>query len=256
MTLVLEIRWSAPGTTVVVVDTATHSTVGEGHAEHPGAGASEQDAAGWWDAAGRAARLALDGLAALGLTAEEIALVSVAEGAPPGGLVALDDTGMPVRDGLLGDHEGSAPDADWLIGHAEGGADGWRAATDLLPTAGSTVALLSWLHRSDGAAWDRATRFTTPAGWLLEQLGADEPSVGPRDAVGTAVLDRRSGERWCTDLLAVVDDGRDWERALPRIVPAATPVGVLSTGAADVLGTRAGLPLHTGTSIPGDAPGS
>jgi xylulokinase len=117
----------------------------------------------------------------------------------------------------------------------------------VLPGAGSTVALLSWLHRSDPEAWAAATRFTLPVGYLLERLGGD-PAVGSHDAVGTAVLDRRSGERWCTELLAVVDGGRDWRTALPVVVTTATAVGLVSEEAAAALGIPAGLPLHAGAA--------
>ena len=83
-------------------------------------------------------------------------------------------------------------------------SEAWLAATEVLPTAGSTVALLSWLHRCAPDAWSAATHFTLPAGFVLELLGGDA-AVSSADAVGTAVLDLHTGERWRTDLLAVVD---------------------------------------------------
>jgi len=245
MTLVLQFGWTETATEVAVVDTAAHSKVGEGRAAHPAPTDGQADPTHWWEAAVQATRLALDGLSALGLQATELATAVVTAGDPPGGLVALGADGSPVHPALLGTHEPSAADADWLIGHADGGREAWVAATDMAPTAGSTVALLSWLHRSAPDAWAAAHRFTLPAGWLLERLGGD-PTVGIHDAVGTAVLDHHSGERWRTELLAVVDGERDWLAALPRVVDAATPAGSLSASAAAELGLPAGLPLHVG----------
>ena len=195
MTLVLEIGWTEDATNVVVVDTAAHSKVGEGRAAHPAPTDGLVDPTTWWAATVEATRHAVDGLTAIGLQASDLRTVLVAPGTPTGGLVALDSDGAPVHDAVVGSHRDSGADADWLIGHVDGGREAWLAATDLLPTAGSTVALLSWLHRSAPEAWAAATRFTLPAGFLLEGLGGDA-AVSTHDAVGTAVLDHHSGERW------------------------------------------------------------
>lgn len=247
MTLVLEIGWNEDATQVTVVDTAAHSKVGEGRAANPSPVEGLVDAGAWWTATVTATRHAIDGLTALGLPVDDLRSVLVGPGAPAGGLVALGADGAPVHDAAVGSHASSGPDADWLLGHLDGGAEAWLAATDLLPTAGSTVALLSWLHRSAPEAWEAATRFTLPAGYLLERLGG-HPAVGALDAVGTAVLDRRSDERWCTDLLAVVDGERDWVAALPAIAVTATAVGQVSEAAAAELDIPAGLPLHAGAA--------
>lgn len=245
MTLVFQIGWTAAATEVVVVDTAARSKVGEGRAAHPEAPEGQVDTQAWWFATVEATRLALDGLSAIGLQTSDLRSALVTAGEPGGGLVALDGAGAAVHPALLGSHTSSGADADWLIGHVEGGADAWSAATGVLPTAGSTVALLSWLHRCAPEAWSSASRFTLPAGWLLERLGG-ERAVAAHDAVGTAVLDLHSGEHWRTELLAVVDGDRDWVASLPVVAPAARSVGALSATAATELGLPVGLPLHVG----------
>ena len=247
MTLVLEIGWTAEATNVVVVDTAARSKVGEGRAANPAPTDGLVDATAWWTATVQATHHAVDGLIALGLTASDLRSVLVAPGDPAGGLVALGADGAPVHEAIVGSHTASGADADWLVGHVDGGSDAWLAATDVLPTAGSTVALLSWLHRCAPDAWATAARFTTPAGFLLERLGG-EPALSSHDAVGTAVLDHHSGQRWRTELLAVVDGDRDWPKALPVIALTATPVGQVSPTAAAELGIPAGLPLHVGNA--------
>jgi sugar (pentulose or hexulose) kinase len=247
MTLVLEIGWNEAATHVAVVDTAAHSRVGEGQAAHPDADGALADPAAWWAATVQATGHAIDALSALGLHAGDLRTVVVSAGDPPGGLVALGPDGTPVHPAVLGSHVGSAADADWLLGQLDGGRDAWVSATDLVPTAGSTVALLSWLHRTAPEAWDAATRFTLPAGWLLERLGG-EAAVGTHDAIGTAVLDHHSGERWRTELLALVDRDRNWISSLPVVAPSARAVGHLSDAAASELGVPSGLPLHVGAA--------
>jgi xylulokinase len=245
MTLVLQIGWTEAATEVVVIDTAAHTKVGEGRTAHPEATDGHAEPAAWWEATVQATRLALDGISAIGLPPADLRTVALTAGDPSGGLVALDADGALAHPALVGSHQGSAADADWLVGHLDGGADAWLAATDLLPTAGSTVALLSWLHRIAPDAWAAADRFTLPVGWLLERLGGDR-TVGAHDAVGTAVLDLHTAERWRTDLLAVVDPGRNWTTALPVVVTAAQPAGALRAEPAAELGIPAGLPLHLG----------
>ncbi|MCD9623614.1 FGGY family carbohydrate kinase [Rhabdothermincola salaria] len=250
MTLVLELSWSAAATTARVRDTAAHSTLTEVSAPHPAASADHgQDPETWWRAAIAATRDALDALAPMGSGASDIAMVLVADGDPPGGLVPLDAHHEVIGGAVLGSHEASAADADWLVGHAAGGSDAWHDATGALPGAGSTVALLSWLHRSDPDAWDRLRHLTLPAGWLVQRLTGDH-HLGAHDAVGTGVLDRHTGRRWRTDLLAVVDDARDWDLVLPTLVVPADAAGGLTASAASELGLAAVLPVHVGGALP------
>lgn len=248
MTLVLEISWSAPATSVRVRDTAAHEVVTEARVAHPAADAAEQDPAGWWAATRTATADAVGTLASMAIDPAEISLVLVDDGAPAGGLVVLGTGGEVVRPALLGTHESSAADAEWLVQHAPGGADAWFDATGVHPSAGSTVALLSWLHRSDAEAWSRLARLTLPSGWIVERL-TGEHRLSAHAAVGTAVLDRTTGREWRTDLLAVVDPDRDWRSVLPLVAVPADPVGVLTEDAAADLGLRPLVPVHTGSAL-------
>lgn len=248
MTLVLEIQWSIESTKVAVFDTATRTDVGEGRSAHPEPVNHQTDPAHWWSALVDATRHAVDGAAAMGITDAEIRTVMLDVAPAPGGLVILDSSGDIVGPALLGSHEASAPDAEWLVSRVDGGADAWLAVTGVLPAAGSTSALLSFVHRTEPSVWDRAKSFTIPTGWIAEQLGA-ESAVGIHDAVGTAVLDRSDTSQWRADLLAAIDHDRDWNVCLPRTVDAATPVGRMSPAASAELGIAPGLPIHLGSSI-------
>lgn len=250
MTLVLELSWSAAATTARVRDTAAHSTVAEEAVAHPAPDADHtQDPDTWWAAAVRATAGAVHALAPMGSGAGDISMVLVADGDPPGGLVALDEHHEVLGRALLGTHEASAADADWLVGHAPGGSEAWHDATGALPSAGTTVALLSWLHRSEPDTWNRLRHLTLPAGWLTQRLTGDH-HLGTHDAIGTGVLDGHTGRRWRTDLLEVVDGDRDWLAAMPTLVVPADAAGGLTARAASELGLAPVLPVHLGGALP------
>ena len=246
MTLLLRIDWAPDATEASVVDIAARSTLTSARETHHPAGAGH-DVDRWLRAATVASRAALDSLVVIGPSADDIRFVELRTAAP-GGLIALDADGAPLHDALLGDHPESAADADWLVGHLDGGADAWIDASGVVPTAGSTVALLSYLHRTDSAAWDAMVRCTVPIGLLAERLGA-RPTIGVHDGVGTAVADRRAPLTWRVDLLAVVDGSREWNAALPAIVDGAEPIGVLDAATAGALGVRTSTPLHIGSIV-------
>ena len=248
MTLVLEIKWSIESTKVSVFDTATRTDVGEGRSEHPVPVDHQTDPAHWWRALVDATRHAIDGAAAMGITDAEIRTVMLDVALTPGGLVILDTSGDAVGPALLGSHEASATDGDWLVSRIDGGADAWLAATGVLPGAGSTAALLSFVHRTEPTVWEQARSFTVPTGWMAQQLGV-ESAVGIHDAAGTAILDRSDTSRWRSDLLAAIEPDRDWNACLPRTADAATAVGLMSPAASAELGIAPGLPIHLGSSI-------
>lgn len=83
---------------------------------------------------------------------------------PRGGLVAFDSSGI-VCAAVPGDHVDSGADAEWLIAQFADGAGSWRETTGILPEAGSTVALLSWLHRTAPETWSELHTITVPLGF-------------------------------------------------------------------------------------------
>lgn len=243
MALVLTIDWSDASTVVTIVDTAARTTVAEAHGRHAASATSSDAAMIWWEALVEATRTALDGLAVLNLTSDDIRLIELSRNEPAGGLVGFDHAG-DVCVALSSSHSESSDDAKSLLSQFEGGADAWRSITGVVPTAGSTVSLLSWLHRNSPEAWERLHTFTLPIGYLATRLGG-EPSLSTSIATGTACIDRQTSS-WCTPLFELVDAKRDWSVALPPINSAATPIGMLSADASLTLGLPEGRPLHAG----------
>jgi sugar (pentulose or hexulose) kinase len=243
MALVLTIDWSDASTAATIVDTAARTTVAEAHGRHAASATTSDAATIWWDALVEATRTALDGLAVLNLTSDDIRLIELSRNEPAGGLVGFDHAG-DVCAALSSSHSASSDDAESLLSQFEGGADAWQSLTGVLPTAGSTISLLSWLHRNSPEEWERLHTFTLPIGYFATRLGG-EPSLSISSAMGTAFVDRQTTS-WCTSLLELVDAKHDWPVTLPPITSAATPIGMLSVDAARTLGLLEGRPLHLG----------
>lgn len=129
-------------------------------------------------------------------------------------LVAIDSSGQMVHPILTGDDGSAEPDAQWCVKKL--GVDWWMSVMGFVPVSTHTVALMSWLHRSDAEAWSRATRF----------LQADEYSAWKDSGrfVTTADAAARSGlwsvgeKRFHPDVLRLIDADRDWSTALPTVV--------------------------------------
>jgi sugar (pentulose or hexulose) kinase len=243
MALVLTIDWSDASTAATIVDTAARTTVAEAHGRHAASATTSDAATIWWDALVEATRTALDGLAVLNLTSDDIRLIELSRNEPAGGLVGFDHAG-DICTALSSFHSASSDDAESLLSQFEGGSDAWQSLTGVLPTAGSTISLLSWLHRNSPEEWERLHTFTLPIGYFASRLGGG-PSLSISSAMGTAAVDRQTNS-WCTSLLELVDAKRDWSVALPPIASAATPIGMLSADAARTLGLPEGRPLHAG----------
>jgi len=245
MTLVLAIDWSADSTAVTIIDIAARSIVAEGRSPHISGMTAIETTANWWESLVGASHTAIDGLAALGLTINDIRLIELSGNNPRGGLVAFNASGI-VCAALSGDHVDSGAGADRLFTQFAGGADSWREITGVVPGAGSTVALLSWLRRTAPQTWAELHTITVPLGFFTRRLGG-EHAISITTAIGTGVVDRQSGA-WCTAMLDVIDPATTWIAALPRIADVATPIGLLASDAARALGLPSGCPLHVGSA--------
>jgi xylulokinase len=205
---------------------------------------SEQDPRSWWSAfrdAWAAATAALpDGAAIVG--------ISIA--GQQHGMVALDATGEPVHPAKLWNDTESASDADRLIEQL-GGPAAWADAVGSVPVAAFTATKLSWLHRTHPEAWDRLAKVVLPHDYLTHRLtGAFTTDRG--DASGTGYWSpAEGGYRW--DLLALIDDARDWSGVVPDVLGPLEVAGEWN-GAAVAVGTGDNMAAALGLGLrPGDA---
>ena len=118
-----------------------------------------------------------------------------------------------------------------------------------MPGAAFTIAKLSWLHRSEPEHWRRLARVCLPHDWLTWRLsGRFVTDRG--DASGTGYWSPGE-ERYRHDLLAIVDDDRDWADALPDVLGAVEAAGtwrdaVVGPGTGDNMAAALGLGLEPG----------
>jgi xylulokinase len=217
--LVLGVDSSTQSTKVELRDADDGRLVATGRAPHPATTPprSEQDPESWWSALREAV---------VALPRVEIAAVAIA--AQQMGLVTLDPAGQVVRPAKLWNDTESAPQSRRLVEAL--GAAAWARACGSVPVASFTITKLAWLREHEPAAWERVARVMVPHDWLTWRLtGRFVTDRG--DASGTGWWSPAE-ERYREDLLALVDDGRDWRRALPEVLGPLDVAGAVTAEAA------------------------
>lgn len=229
---------------VVIVDTATMTTVREGRATHPEGTSVNPDA--WWNALQQA-------------IADAGGMTDVAAWAIAGqqhGMVALDAEGRVIRDALLWNDTRSAVAAAQLV--AEFTAEELARRTGLVPVASFTLTKLRWLRDAEPDNAARTAAVALPHDWLtwrLRGFGPDNPQLDElvtdrSDASGTGYWNPVTGE-YDRELLAAAL-GHD--AVLPRVLGADESVTDLAgravgPGAGDNAGAALGLEAHVGDVI-------
>jgi len=169
--LVAGIDSSTQSVKVVVVDADSGLLVRSGRAPHPDT--IDCDPEIWWQALQVAGSGLLDGVAAVGVAAQQH------------GMVALDADGTSVRPALLWNDTRAAADAADLVTEL-GGPTQWADAVGSVPVASFTVSKLRWLQRVEPGNAARVEQVLLPHDWLTWRLGADTPPATDRgDASGT-----------------------------------------------------------------------
>ncbi len=236
MPLVAGVDSSTSACKVEVRDADTGRLVASGRATHPSTTPprSEQAPRAWWAAFEEAAAAA-----ALFTTNRPEA---IAIGGQQHGLVVLDAGGEVLRPAKLWNDTESAPDATVLVDAI--GPDAWAAACGSVPVASFTITKLAWLKRCEPDTFARIAHLLLPHDWLTHRLtGAFTTDRG--DASGTGWWSPAE-ERYRPDLLALVDDGRSWDDALPRVLGPTEPAGewdgvVVGPGTGDNMAGALGL---------------
>jgi xylulokinase len=234
---------STQSTKVELRDADTGAVVGRASAPHPPTTPprSEQDPESWW-------RAFSSSWAALG--SPDVAAIAIA--GQQHGMVALDEIGRVLRPAKLWNDTESAPDAAWLIAQLETGAGGWAEACGSVPVASFTITKLSWLHRSEPDVWKRLDRVLLPHDWMTYRLSG-RCTTDRGDASGTGYWSPADGGyRW--DLLALVDNDRDWTTAVPHVLGPLDDAGawrgaVVAPGTGDNMAAALGLGIGVGDVV-------
>jgi len=238
MPLVLGVHSATDSTKVELRDSEDGREYGSGRAAHPSAGppVSEQDPMDWWHALVEARH---DAGGALGVSA-------VAVAAQQHALVALDQSGKVIRPAKLWNDTEAEPDAADLV-DALGGRSEWAHAVGSVPDASFVVSKLAWLRRQEPEAFDRIAKVLLPHDWLTFRLSR-KVVTDRGDASSTGYWSPRE-ERWLPEVLSLVDEDRDWDECLPRVLAPEEQAGdregvVISAGTGEAMAAALGLGLH------------
>jgi xylulokinase len=165
-------------------------------------------------------------------------------------MVVLDAHGDVLRPAKLWNDTESAPQADALV--ARLGADQWATACGSVPAAAFTITKLAWLREHEPETFAHVHRVLLPHDWLtLKLCGAVVTDRG--DASGTGYWSPAE-DRWCTELLALVDADVDWNARLPAVAGPSDVVGTwdhaaVAPGTGDNMGAALGLGLQPGDVV-------
>ncbi|QWF79609.1 xylulokinase [Amycolatopsis sp. CA-230715] len=235
--LVAGVDSSTQSTKVVVCDAATGRVVRTGKAAHPDG--TEVDPSAWWRAFTEASGGLLDGVEAIGI------------GGQQHGMVALGESGEPVRPALLWNDTRSAKAAAELAGEL-GGPQAWAKTVGLVPVASFTVTKLRWMAEHEPELADRVARVLLPHDWLTWRLLGGEPVTDRGDASGTGYFSPAEGV-YRTEILAHAFGGRT--PALPEVLGPAEAAGrtadgvLVSAGTGDNMAAALALDLGPGDVV-------
>lgn len=241
--LVAGVDSSTQSTKVEVRDLENGAVVARGSAAHTPTTPprSEQHPQTWWDAFEAAWAQA---------GSPQVEAISVA--GQQHGMVALDDSLEVIRAAKLWNDTESAADAGWLVKQLPGGAGEWASAVGSVPVAAFTCTKLSWLHRSETESWARLAHVLLPHDWMTLQL-TGELVTDRGDASGTGYWSP-SAEQYRWDLLAIIDNERDWASVVPRVAAPTEVVGewkgaMVACGTGDNMAAALGLGLQPGVAV-------
>ena len=235
MPLVLGVDSSTQSTKAVLVDADDGTVVAHRTAPHPAG--TEVDPRAWLAAFDDATSGLIDRAAA------------VAVGGQQHGLVALDGTGVPVRDALLWNDTRSAAAARDLI-EEMGGAQACADAVGSVLVASFTATKLRWLRDNEPANAGRVAEVLLPHDYVSRHAARPgTPAFTDRgDASGTGYFATAEGA-WRPDLAKAA---LGHEPALPAVVaPGAVAAHtvtdqVVAAGTGDNMGAALGLDLRPG----------
>lgn len=238
----LGIDCGTQSTKALLLDAETDEVLGLGRADHElierPDGTREQDPGAWV-----AAMISAVGevLAEAGATAVTVSGIGVS--GQQHGLVCLDEADRPLRPAKLWNDTTAAPQCVSLTERLGGREEVLRLTGNLL-LPGYTAPKVAWLREREPDTYRRSRRFCLPHDYLdLWLTGGYSTEAG--DASGTAYFDVRQ-RRYSEPVLAALDDARDWEEALPPVIPSRSVLGGLRGEAAEALGLTPGVPVSAG----------
>ncbi|PRY63469.1 xylulokinase [Vreelandella songnenensis] len=229
-------------TKVVVVDVERGIILGEASRPHrldEGENGRREQAPAEWLAALKGAFFSA--LARAGVSASQVRGIGVS--GQQHGMVALDADGAPVYPAKLWcDTETSAQNSQ-LVARL-GGEQGCLEKLGLVLQTGYTASKIAWLREHQPDAYRRIDSVLLPHDYLNFWLTGERVTEAG-DASGTGYFDTRT-RRWQFEVFSLIAPELDPERALPRLLEAHEPAGVVRTLVARELGLSDDVVVSSG----------
>ena len=200
------------GTKVIVYSEQDKKIVASSYSKHEiienNSGKREQKPE-WWIAA---ARQCLNDVLS---KVDKSKIVAIGVSGQQHGCVPLDENGSVIRPAKLWCDTETAEECD-IMTTKLGGLDNVVKLIGNSIAAGFTASKIMWLKLHEPENYEKARMFLLPHDYLNYWLtGNYVTDMG--DASGTAYFDVRN-RKWCKEILDVIDDKRDWERCLPKVL--------------------------------------
>lgn len=238
MALVMGVDSSTQSCKVQLRDAETGALVGSGSADHPATRppVSEQSASSWWNALIVAFERAV---ASAGVRKSDVAAISVAGQCH--GLVLMDDLGQVLRPVKLWNDLTSAPQAQAMV--AEAGPKYWADQVGSVPPPAFTITKLAWMAANEPDVLAATSQICLPHDWLTWRLSG-QLVTDRSEASGTGYY-AAWDNAYRYDILRHFG-GVEADILLPQVLGPDTPVGSISTQAANELGLVSSVVIGPG----------
>ncbi len=200
----------------------------------PRPGWTEQDPLAWWDAVAASVRAVLAGV---DMRPSEV--ISVGLTGQMHGLVALDESGHPLRPAILWNDQRTAEECAWITGRI--GASRVIALTGNPVLTGFTAPKVMWMRRHEPELYARIAHLLLPKDYARHRL-TRELATDVSDASGTSLFDVRA-RAWSSEMLDALEIPSAW---LPRAAESPEVVGTVTNEAAIATGLAPGTPVVAG----------
>ena len=209
---------------------------------HPRAGWAEQDPKQWWEALQASAHLALRNA---GISPAQI--VGISYDATTMTVVAMDAKGEEIRPAIMwmdvrATKQSARAETSDSVARLYNGNGTAPATAEWYPFKAA------WLRENEPETYQRAAHLVDAPDWLTYTL-TGEWTVNINSAALRMYYNRDQGG-WPVDFYEHIGCGDAFDKIPERVLDLGTPVGGLSTIAAQLLGLRPGIPVAQG---PADA---
>ena len=228
------------GTKVVVYSEKQKKILASSYSKHDlienNEGRREQEPKWWIDAATESLKNVLEKV-------DKKLICGIGVSGQQHGCVPLDENGCVIRPAKLWCDTETAPECEFMT-EKLGGLDKVVKLIGNSIAAGFTASKVLWIKNHEPQNYEKIRMILLPHDYINYWLtGNYTTDMG--DASGTAYFDVRE-RKWCKEVLNVIDDKRDWEKTLPRVLKFNEPAGKIRKEIADLFGLPENVIVSSG----------